>query len=107
MNRRLTEDQAKKTYERALKMEQEFGEYFTGNKCCFSYFQSQKVSLNFLHSLNSCHSRRYTRGIVHQSKECHLGTIGSINLGSIERESMTNGHDDMDTAATSTSQTSV
>lgn len=30
MNKRMTEDQAKKTYERALKMEQEFGEYFTG-----------------------------------------------------------------------------
>ncbi|XP_076643511.1 MAGUK family member discs large 1 isoform X20 [Halictus rubicundus] len=29
MNKRMTEDQAKKTYERALKMEQEFGEYFT------------------------------------------------------------------------------
>lgn len=32
MNRRMTDEQAKKTYERALKMEQEFGEYFTGNK---------------------------------------------------------------------------
>ncbi|XP_037298252.1 disks large 1 tumor suppressor protein isoform X2 [Manduca sexta] len=29
MNKRMTEDQAKKTYERALKMEQEFAEYFT------------------------------------------------------------------------------
>lgn len=27
----MTEEQAKKTYERAIKMEQEFGEYFTGN----------------------------------------------------------------------------
>ena len=32
MNRRMTEEQGKKTFERALKMEQEFGEYFTG-KC--------------------------------------------------------------------------
>ncbi|KAI4458209.1 membrane-associated guanylate kinase maguk [Holotrichia oblita] len=31
MNKRMTEEQAKKTYERALKMEQEFGEYFTEN----------------------------------------------------------------------------
>ena len=30
MNKRVTEDQAKKTYERAMKLEQEFGEYFTG-----------------------------------------------------------------------------
>ncbi|CAH0714480.1 unnamed protein product, partial [Brenthis ino] len=29
MTKRMTEDQAKKTYERALKMEQEFAEYFT------------------------------------------------------------------------------
>ncbi|CAK9831640.1 Disks large 1 tumor suppressor protein [Anthophora retusa] len=29
MNKRMTEEQAKKTYDRALKMEQEFGEYFT------------------------------------------------------------------------------
>jgi len=29
MNKRMTEEQAKKTYERAAKMEQEFGEYFT------------------------------------------------------------------------------
>lgn len=29
MNKRMTEEQAKKTFERAMKMEQEFGEYFT------------------------------------------------------------------------------
>lgn len=29
MNKRMNDEQAKKTYERALKMEQEFGEYFT------------------------------------------------------------------------------
>lgn len=30
MNKRITEEQARKTYERALKLEAEFGEYFTG-----------------------------------------------------------------------------
>ena len=29
-NKRVSEDQARHTYERALKLEQEFGEYFTG-----------------------------------------------------------------------------
>ncbi|KAK7486483.1 hypothetical protein BaRGS_00022284 [Batillaria attramentaria] len=29
MNKRITEEQARKTYERAMKLEQEFGEYFT------------------------------------------------------------------------------
>ena len=31
MNKRMSEDQAKKIYDRAMKVEQEFGEYFTGN----------------------------------------------------------------------------
>lgn len=31
----MTEEQAKKTYERAIKMEQEFGEYFTGMNFVF------------------------------------------------------------------------
>ena len=30
LNKRLTEEQAQKTHDRALKLEQEFGEYFTG-----------------------------------------------------------------------------
>lgn len=38
MNKRMTEEQAKKTYDRALKMEQEFGEYFTGKSTYFSLF---------------------------------------------------------------------
>ena len=33
MNKRITEEQARKTYERALKLEQDFGEYFTGMLC--------------------------------------------------------------------------
>lgn len=30
MNKRLTEEQARKTFDRAVKLEQEFGEFFTG-----------------------------------------------------------------------------
>lgn len=30
MNKRMTEEQAKKMYDRSMKMEQEFGEFFTG-----------------------------------------------------------------------------
>jgi len=29
-NQRITEEQARKTYERAVKLEEEFGEYFVG-----------------------------------------------------------------------------
>lgn len=32
MNKRLTEEQAKKTFDRAIKLEQEFGEFFTGTE---------------------------------------------------------------------------
>lgn len=41
MNKRMTEEQAKKTYERALKTEQEFGEYFTGKFILYLYFLIQ------------------------------------------------------------------
>lgn len=34
-NKRMTEDQARKTYDRAMKLEQEFGEYFTGKHIHF------------------------------------------------------------------------
>lgn len=47
MNRRMTEDQAKKTYERALKMEQEFGEYFT----CKKLFDSKPYAKLSQHKL--------------------------------------------------------
>lgn len=40
MNRRMTEEQAKKTFERALKMEQEFGEYFTGKNHEYTWSNS-------------------------------------------------------------------
>lgn len=30
MNKRLTEEQARKTFDRAMKLEQEFAEFFTG-----------------------------------------------------------------------------
>lgn len=38
MNKRLTEEQAKKTYDRAIKLEQEFGEYFTGMLLLIPFF---------------------------------------------------------------------
>ena len=41
MNKRMPEDQAKKIFDRALKVEQEFSEYFTGK-----YFE--KFIINFL-----------------------------------------------------------
>ena len=45
MNRRMTEEQAKKTYERAIKMEQEFGEYFTGKYIFFIPFFALQLKL--------------------------------------------------------------
>lgn len=42
MNKRITEEQARLTYERTMKLEQEFGEYFTGKlntSFCFSNVQ--------------------------------------------------------------------
>lgn len=49
MNKRMTEEQAKKTYERALKMEQEFGEYFTGTS--HIHFKKFSVKLDFMNKI--------------------------------------------------------
>lgn len=43
MNKRLTEEQAKKTYDRAIKLEQEFGEYFTGMFLLILFFFQDTV----------------------------------------------------------------
>ena len=40
LNKRLTEEQAQKTYDRALKLEQEFGEYFTGEDEVYAHLFS-------------------------------------------------------------------
>ena len=45
LNKRLTEEQAQKTYDRALKLEQEFGEYFTG-KCSTPHVSLHWYSLS-------------------------------------------------------------
>ena len=58
----MTEDQARKTYDRALKLEQEFGEYFTGN-FAFRFFVSiglpDQLMYKFdnLSVFSSCRSR--------------------------------------------------
>lgn len=55
LNKRLTEEQAQKTYDRALKLEQEFGEYFTGDGLkliffCFLFTFLFRVILNYKNS---------------------------------------------------------
>lgn len=51
LNKRLTEEQAQKTYDRALKLEQEFGEYFTGKTLITCY----SALVSSLRSEGSCH----------------------------------------------------
>ena len=48
MNKRLTEEQAKKTYDRAIKLEQEFGEYFTGMFICICTMKNRMNCLCFM-----------------------------------------------------------
>lgn len=52
LNKRLTEEQAQKTYDRALKLEQEFGEYFTG-KCSRPHVSLHWYSLSDLKGVQS------------------------------------------------------
>lgn len=50
MNKRMTEEQAKKTYERALKMEQEFAEYFTGSYTLnVTWIYSHEINCNWIY----------------------------------------------------------
>lgn len=44
----MTEEQSKKTYERALKMEQEFGEYFTGEFIYLLCFRKESYEMMFI-----------------------------------------------------------
>lgn len=39
-NKRLTADQAQKMYEQAVKLEQEFSEYFTGVYCVVTIYST-------------------------------------------------------------------
>lgn len=48
MNKRITEEQARLTYERTMKLEQEFGEYFTGKLHCHACSDDILLFLFFL-----------------------------------------------------------
>uniref|UniRef100_A0A673AMG8 Discs, large homolog 2 (Drosophila) n=1 Tax=Sphaeramia orbicularis TaxID=375764 RepID=A0A673AMG8_9TELE len=43
MNKRLTEEQARKTFDRAMKLEQEFGEFFTGSLLIKAQIQTENI----------------------------------------------------------------
>ena len=46
MNRRQTYEQANKIYDKAMKLEQEFGEYFTGEfPCCVAGVMWEQLDL--------------------------------------------------------------
>lgn len=68
MNKRLTEEQAKKTFDRAMKLEQEFGEFFTG--MILIKAQIQKVSsifswyLSVQHCSNTVYKLTRTAGLL-------------------------------------------
>lgn len=47
MNKRLTEEQARKTFDRAMKLEQEFGEFFTGTAAASTHTPENTPALLF------------------------------------------------------------
>lgn len=53
MNKRITEDQARMTFERTMKLEHEFGEYFTGNICSMVIMHTYCVCGVMVNSLSS------------------------------------------------------
>lgn len=109
MNRRMTEEQAKKTYERAIKMEQEFGEYFTGMVKIIwkTSYRDDILWLFFYLPPNRRCPRRYHRGDLQQSEIDDLVPVGTNHLGTFQGISMTNSHHNLDTAASSSMSTSL
>lgn len=103
MNKRTTEEHAKKTYERALKMEQEFGEYFTG-KLWFQIlwvWGHNQEDLNFEYACfcYSGYTRRYSWRHLRHCKGAHCPAIWTENLGTDQRKTVTRGPAGLDTTA--------
>lgn len=71
MNKRMTEEQAKKTYERALKMEQEFAEYFIGK------IQKLRIELKTVFELNDLEFMHTHRSLDDKS---YFGRFSSIKM---------------------------
>lgn len=86
MNKRMTEEQAKKTFERALKMEQEFGEYFTG----ISDFHVYEC---ILHNdcFCSCRARGHPGGHLPSCEGDNRGAVEPNNLGAGKGKAVTRG----------------
>lgn len=53
MNKRLTEEQAKKTFDRAMRLEQEFGEFFTGRLLIIA---ENTEEFSYIQLVCDCHS---------------------------------------------------
>lgn len=80
MNRRQTYEQANKVFDKAMKLEQEFGEYFTGE--CPEWACTQFIFFFWLAAVTSLPALSYCRVMgnvqLHQSKAemafCHQGS---------------------------------
>lgn len=82
MNKRMTEDQAKKVFDRAVKVEQEFGEYFTGMFLNYLLFEFTSISeipsvLKNKFRYFSCCTRRHTRRYLRDGEESHSRAVGT------------------------------
>lgn len=82
MNKRLTEEQAKKTYDRAIKLEQEFGEYFTGMFLLIPFFPPRYSLLLQNCWINPVFELEYLSVQCAQSKDFWFESIVSLKFKS-------------------------
>jgi hypothetical protein len=84
----MTEDQARKTYDRAMKLEQEFGEYFTGKNIHFLNYLILKCWVLSVLVFSSRCSGRHTGRNLRQSQGSDSRAIRAHGLGSSQRQTL-------------------
>lgn len=90
MNKRLTEEQGRKTFDRATKLEQEFTEHFTGEPVVSDLLLTGNapVALTRPLCLHSHHPGRHLGGDLRAGQADHRGAVGLLHLGSVQGEAM-------------------
>lgn len=98
MNKRLTEEQGRKTFDRATKLEQEFTEHFTGEGFRVMDVRSFPTSCRVCELCFGCdetaccscshRSGRHLGGDLRAGEADHRGAVGLLHLGPVQGEVM-------------------
>lgn len=93
MNKRLTDEQGRKTFDRATKLEQEFTEHFTGEGLGASPTSCRVCELRIGRGQTACcscshRSGRHLGGDLRAGEADNRGAVGLLRLGPVQGEVM-------------------